>query len=34
VAPTIKGHDIVKKGLLMMMAGGVKKETIDGQMLR
>ncbi len=34
VAPTIHGHDSIKKGLLLMLLGGVAKKTPDGIRLR
>jgi DNA replication licensing factor MCM6 len=34
VAPTIHGHDSIKKGLLLMLIGGVAKTTDSGTRLR
>jgi len=34
IAPAVYGHDIVKKGLLLQMLGGVHKKTVDGINLR
>lgn len=34
IAPSVFGHDVVKKGILLQMLGGVHKETIDGINLR
>lgn len=34
VAPAVFGHEIVKKGVLLQMLGGVHKQTIDGINLR
>eukprot|EP00126_Sphaerothecum_destruens_P004360 Sdes_comp18139_c0_seq1m7613 len=34
VAPTIYGHSEIKKGVLLMLFGGVHKETIDGMQIR
>ncbi|KAK7678785.1 MCM DNA helicase complex subunit mcm6 [Cerrena zonata] len=34
IAPAVFGHDIVKKGILLQMLGGVHKETVDGINLR
>ncbi|KGG50772.1 DNA replication licensing factor Mcm7 [Mitosporidium daphniae] len=34
IAPEIYGHEDVKKALLLMMAGGVTKETADGLRIR
>ncbi len=34
VAPTVFGHDEIKRGLLLMMFGGVHKETMEGIHLR
>jgi DNA replication licensing factor MCM6 len=30
VAPAVFGHDEVKRGVLLMLLGGVHKETKDG----
>lgn len=34
IAPTVYGHDIIKKGLLLQLMGGVHKETPEGMHLR
>lgn len=34
IAPTVYGHDIVKKGLLLQLMGGVHKQTTEGIHLR
>ncbi|KAI3616575.1 dna replication licensing factor mcm6 [Moniliophthora roreri] len=34
IAPTVYGHEIVKKGLLLQLLGGVHKETPEGMRLR
>ena len=34
IAPTVYGHEIVKKGLLLQLMGGVHKETKEGMHLR
>ncbi|KAF9077066.1 MCM2/3/5 family-domain-containing protein [Rhodocollybia butyracea] len=34
IAPTVYGHEIVKKGLLLQLMGGVHKQTGDGMHLR
>jgi len=34
VAPAVFGHDVVKKGILLQLLGGVHKQTIDGINLR
>jgi DNA replication licensing factor MCM6 len=34
LAPTIFGHDEIKRGLLLMLLGGVHKETMEGINLR
>lgn len=34
IAPTVYGHDEVKRGILLMLFGGVHKETREGIMLR
>ncbi|KAJ8086948.1 MCM DNA helicase complex subunit mcm6 [Marasmius tenuissimus] len=34
IAPTVYGHEIVKKGLLLQLLGGVHKETPEGMHLR
>ncbi|QRV80610.1 DNA replication licensing factor MCM2/3/5 family pretein [Ceratobasidium sp. AG-Ba] len=34
IAPTVYGHEIVKKGLLLQMMGGVHKQTPEGMNLR
>ncbi len=34
IAPAVYGHDIVKKGILLQMLGGVHKKTVDGINLR
>ncbi|CCH45630.1 DNA replication licensing factor [Wickerhamomyces ciferrii] len=34
IAPAVYGHDIVKKGVLLQMLGGVHKKTVDGINLR
>ncbi|KIY73986.1 mis5 protein [Cylindrobasidium torrendii FP15055 ss-10] len=34
MAPTVFGHEIVKKGLLLQLMGGVHKETKEGMNLR
>lgn len=34
IAPTVYGHEIVKKGLLLQLMGGVHKTTAEGMQLR
>jgi DNA replication licensing factor MCM6 len=34
IAPTVYGHDIIKKGLLLQLMGGVHKQTPEGMHLR
>lgn len=34
VAPAVFGHEVVKKGILLQLLGGVHKQTIDGINLR
>ena len=34
VGPAVFGHDVVKKGILLQLLGGVHKQTIDGINLR
>lgn len=34
IAPTVYGHEIVKKGLLLQLMGGVNKVTPEGMHLR
>ena len=34
IAPTIYGHEEVKRGVLLMLFGGVHKETVEGIPLR
>jgi len=34
IAPTVYGHEIVKKGLLLQLMGGVHKQTTEGMHLR
>ncbi|KZP20186.1 mis5 protein [Athelia psychrophila] len=34
IAPTVYGHEIVKKGLLLQLMGGVHKQTQEGMNLR
>lgn len=34
IAPTVYGHEIVKKGLLLQLMGGVHKQTAEGMHLR
>nr|GAT48056.1 predicted protein [Mycena chlorophos] len=34
IAPTVYGHEIVKKGILLQLMGGVHKETAEGMHLR
>jgi DNA replication licensing factor MCM6 len=34
IAPNIFGHDEIKRGILLMLFGGVHKKTADGQNLR
>lgn len=34
LAPTVYGHDIIKKGLLLQLMGGVHKQTPEGMHLR
>lgn len=34
IAPTVYGHEIVKKGILLQLMGGVHKETQEGMHLR
>jgi DNA replication licensing factor MCM6 len=33
-APSLLGHEIVKKGLLLQLMGGVHKQTAEGMNLR
>jgi len=33
IAPTVYGHEIVKKGLLLQLMGGVHKQTSEGMTL-
>ena len=34
IAPTVYGHEIVKKGILLQLMGGVNKQTPEGMHLR
>lgn len=34
IAPTVYGHQVIKKGLLLQLMGGVSKETPEGMALR
>lgn len=34
IAPTVYGHEIVKKGILLQLMGGVHKQTPEGMHLR
>eukprot|EP01135_Chromosphaera_perkinsii_P005821 Nk52_evm10s367 gene=Nk52_evmTU10s367 len=34
IAPTIYGHDEIKKGILLMLFGGVHKTTLEGMKIR
>lgn len=34
IAPTVYGHEIVKKGILLQLMGGVHKQTKEGMYLR
>ena len=34
IDPTVYGHEIVKKGLLLQLMGGVHKQTPEGMHLR
>lgn len=34
IAPTVYGHEIVKKGILLQLMGGVHKQSGDGMHLR
>ena len=34
IAPTVYGHEVVKKGLLLQLMGGVNKQTPEGMHLR
>ncbi|GMF63547.1 unnamed protein product [[Candida] boidinii] len=34
IAPAVFGHEVVKKGILLQLLGGVHKKTIDGINLR
>ena len=34
IAPTVYGHEIVKKGILLQLMGGVHKQTPEGIHLR
>lgn len=34
IAPTVYGHEIVKKGILLQLMGGVHKQTSEGIHLR
>jgi DNA replication licensing factor MCM6 len=34
IAPTVYGHEIVKKGVLLQLMGGVHKQSPDGMHLR
>ena len=34
IAPTVYGHEIVKKGILLQLMGGVHKQTAEGMHLR
>ena len=34
IAPTVYGHEIVKKGILLQLMGGVHKQTAEGINLR
>ena len=34
IAPAIFGHEEIKKGILLLLMGGLNKETIEGVKLR
>ena len=34
IAPTVIGHDEIKRGILLMLVGGVTKKTPEGMQLR
>lgn len=34
IAPTVYGHELVKKGILLQLMGGVHKKTSEGMNLR
>lgn len=34
IAPTIYGHDDIKRGILLMLLGGIHKSTQEGMQLR
>ncbi|CAG8779259.1 13609_t:CDS:2, partial [Gigaspora rosea] len=34
IAPSVFGHEIIKKGILLQLLGGVHKETLEGMNLR
>lgn len=34
IAPTVFGHEEIKKGILLMLFGGVSKKTPEGMKLR
>jgi len=34
IAPTVYGHELVKKGVLLQLMGGVHKNTPEGMHLR
>ena len=34
IAPTVFGHEEIKKGILLMLFGGVNKKTMEGMKLR
>ena len=34
IAPTVYGHELVKKGLLLQLMGGVHKTTKEGMNIR
>ena len=34
IAPAVFGHEVIKKGILLQLLGGVHKQTVDGINLR
>jgi DNA replication licensing factor MCM6 len=34
IAPMVYGHQVIKKGLLLQLLGGVSKQTPEGMSLR
>jgi DNA replication licensing factor MCM6 len=34
IAPAVSGHDEIKKGILLMLVGGVNKKTKEGVNIR